>query len=227
MSVILLTGGTGGLGRAVTERFLEKGHQVVATVGPGHALDSRPNLEGYALDLLDEAGCRQLVADTVARKGGIDAAVLLVGGFAMGSIADTDFAGIEEQFRLNFQTAYQVVRPVFEQMLRQPDGGRIVLIGSRPAVLPAAGQHMVAYALSKSLLFSLSDILNAAGKEHNVVSTVVAPSTIDTPLNRKEMPDVDFSKWVNPADLAEIIEFVTVGAGRILREPVLKAYHKA
>ena len=228
MSTVLLTGGAGGLGRSITQQLLNSGHIVIATLEPGgYTLDAQPNLVTHELDLTDEAGCRSLVEEVAVDHGGIDAAVLLVGGFAMGEIAETDFAAIEHLFRLNFQTTYQIARPVFEQMCKQTAGGRFVLIGARPALVPSAGKNMVAYALSKSLVIQLSEILNAAGKDKNIISTVLVPSTIDTPTNRKAMPDVDPSDWVKPEHIAELVDFVTFGAGKMLRESVLKVYNKA
>lgn len=227
MSTILLTGAAGGLGRSVTKNLLGHGHRVVATLAPGTSLSPQENLITHELDLTDEAGCQALVRQVADAHSTIDAAVLLVGGFAMGSLADTDFAAIDQMYRLNFQTAYHIVRPVFEQMSRQVQGGRIVLIGARPALVPEAAQYMVAYSLSKSLVIKLSDIINAAGKDKNIISTVIVPSTLDTPANREAMPDSDPHDWVNPDDLAELISFVTFGPGHMLREPVLKAYNKA
>lgn len=228
MSTVLLTGGAGGLGRAVTQRLLNGGHTVIATLEPGgHSLPEHENLVTYELDLTDEAGCRALVQKLVVEKGGIDAAILLVGGFAMGSLAETDFSAIENLFRLNFQTTYQTVRPVFDAMSQQPNGGRFVLIGARPALVPSAGKHMVAYALSKSLVIQLSEIINADGKDKNIISTVLVPSTIDTPANREAMPDADPADWVKPDDIAALVDFVTFGSGQMLRESVLKVYNKA
>jgi NAD(P)-dependent dehydrogenase (short-subunit alcohol dehydrogenase family) len=228
MSTVLLTGGAGGLGRSITQNLLNSGHTVLATLEPGgHALDTQPNLVTYELDLTDEAGCQALVQKIAVEHGRIDAAILLVGGFAMGSITDTDFAAIDRMIRLNFQTTYQVARPVFEQMSQQAEGGRFVLIGARPALVPSAGKNLVAYALSKSLVIQLSEILNASGKDKNIVSTVLIPSTIDTPTNRKSMPDADPSNWVKPEDIAELIDFVVFGPGKMLRESVLKVYNKA
>ncbi|OZI06924.1 hypothetical protein BWI93_17470 [Siphonobacter sp. BAB-5385] len=227
MAIVLITGATGGLGRSVTQQFLQMGHTVVAAVRDPQSMPTQEGLHPYTLDVSDEQACRQFVENTVAEHGAIDVAVLLVGGFAMGTLLDTDYAAVEAQLKINFQSAYQVARPVFEQMSQQANGGRIVLIGSRPALDPTAGQHVVAYALSKSLVNSLADLINAAGKKKNVVATVVAPSTIDTPSNRKDMPDADFKTWINPAELAEMIAFVSLGAGKTLREPVLKAYGQA
>ncbi|GAB3263504.1 3-oxoacyl-ACP reductase FabG [Larkinella harenae] len=228
MSTVLLTGGAGGLGRSITQNLLNNGHNVVATLEPGgRSLEPQSNLVTHELNLTDEAGCRSLVEQVTADYGSIDAAVLLVGGFAMGSLEETDFSAIDHMIRLNFQTTYQMARPVFDQMSRQPDGGRLVLVGARPALVSSAGQHMVAYALSKALVIQLSEILNAAGKNKNVVSTVLVPSVIDTPANREAMPDANPSDWVSPDDIAKLVDFVTFGAGKMLREPILKVYNKA
>ncbi|GAA4445956.1 3-oxoacyl-ACP reductase FabG [Nibrella saemangeumensis] len=227
MSTILLTGGAGGLGRSVTNNLLSHGHRVITTLQPGSSLPAQENLITHELDLTDEAGCQAFVQQVAGEYGILDAAVLLVGGFAMGSLAETDFAAIDQMYKLNFQTTYQMVRPVFDQMSNQEQGGRIVLIGARPALVPEAAQHMVAYSLSKSLVLKLSEIINAAGKDKNIISTVIVPSTLDTPANRKAMPDADPHNWVSPDDLAELIAFVTFGPGHMLREPVLKAYNKA
>jgi len=101
----------------------------------------------------------------------------------------------------------------------------LVYIGARPAIEPAQGKNLVAYGLSKSLLFKLAEYLNEEAKGKNVTATVVAPSTLDTPLNRKTMPDTDPAIWVKPAALAEILEFVVSEKSSVLRESVLKVYN--
>jgi len=227
MPTILLTGGTGGLGRAVTRTLLQAGHRLIATYEAGHERPTAENLFPVEANLMDEARCQEVVEAAAAEHGSIDAAVLLVGGFAMGSLAGTEYAAVEAMIRLNFQTTYQLLRPLLAQMERQPAGGRIVLIGARPALLPEAGQYMVAYALSKGLVLHLAELVNATGTDKNIIATVIVPSTIDTPANRQAMPDADPHNWVSPEDLAELIHFVTFGPGQMLREPVLKAYNQA
>ena len=86
---------------------------------------------------------------------------------------------------------------------------------------------MIAYALSKSLVFKLAEFLNEDAKGKNVTATVVVPSTLDTPLNRKSMPDIDPDIWVKPSTLAEILEFVVNDKSSVLRETVLKVYNNA
>lgn len=144
----------------------------------------------------------------------------------MGNIATTGMADIRKQIALNFETAYHVAKPVFAQMKKQ-EQGRIVFIGARPALEPAKGKDLIAYGLSKSMLLILANYLNEEAKGTNVVTTVVVPSTLDTPVNRKAMPDIDPSNWVTPAALADILEFVVSEKSTVLRETVLKVYHNA
>jgi NAD(P)-dependent dehydrogenase (short-subunit alcohol dehydrogenase family) len=223
----LITGAAGGLGQAVTQKFLAEGYQVVATLGPHDSLPAHERLVCQTVDVTNEAACAQLVADTVARFGQIDAGLLLVGGFAMGRVSETGGAELEKMFAINFQTAYFMARPLFAQMMTQAGGGQIVLVGARPALLPAVGKDMMAYSLSKSLIFHLAELLNAAGKAHGVRATVVVPSTIDTPANRAAMPDAHFADWASPASIAELMALACSPTGAPLRETVLKVYNNA
>jgi NAD(P)-dependent dehydrogenase (short-subunit alcohol dehydrogenase family) len=109
----------------------------------------------------------------------------------------------------------------------QNNNGRIIFIGARPALNATQGKGLIAYGLSKSLLFKLAEFLNEDAKGKNVTATVVAPSTLDTPLNRKSMPDVNPDIWVKPSALAEILEFIVSDKSAPLRETVLKVYNNA
>ena len=82
----------------------------------------------------------------------------------------------------------------------------------------------LAYGLAKSLIFRLAELMNEEAKGHDVVTSVIVPSTIDTPANRASMPDADFSKWVTPEAIADVIYFYCSDAGAALREPVIKVY---
>jgi NAD(P)-dependent dehydrogenase (short-subunit alcohol dehydrogenase family) len=219
---IFISGASGNLGKATVEKFLAEGHQVIATVSPGKGLGFMANrLQTVEVDLANEKSVDATIQSVITKNKKIDAAVLLVGGFAMGGIKETDGAAIQKMINLNFETAYFCVRPLFIQMQMQ-GGGRIVLVGARPALKAADGKNMLAYALSKSLLFKLAEFLNAEGKLQNIVTSVVVPSTIDTPVNRNAMPDADFSAWVKPEVIAEVISFAINTPD--LREPVFKVY---
>lgn len=229
MPTIIITGANGNLGGAVTNEFLQKGYRVVATVmtdAMRKDLPQNPMLDSRVVDLGDEAAAAAFVADVIAQYGSVEGALLLVGGFAMGGIEATDIASIQQQIDLNFKTAYHVARPVFGHMTEKKKG-RIIFIGARPALEAGQGKDLIAYGLSKSLLFKLAEFLNAAAKGTNVTATVVAPSTLDTPLNRKSMPDTDPETWVKPAALAEILEFIVSDKSHPLRETVLKVYNNA
>ena len=229
MKTVIITGANGSLGSAVTNSFLAKDYKVIATVRKQEdlaGLASHPNLQIEVVDLTDEAKTESFVRKATEQHGSIDGALLLVGGFATGNIAATGSADVKKQITLNFDTAYHVSRTLFQHMIEK-NNGRIVFVGSRPALQASAGKNLVAYGLSKSLLFKLAEYLNAEAKGKNVTVTVIAPSTIDTEPNRKSMPDADFEKWVKPEALAEIMEFIVSGKGDPLRETVLKVYNNA
>jgi len=229
MKTVIITGANGNLGSAVTNSFLAKDYKVIATVRNEEGrkeLADHPNLEVEVIDLTDEAKTEEFIRYVIERHNSIDGALLLVGGFAMGNIAATRSENIKRQMSLNFDTAYHVTQPLFQHMMEQ-NKGRIVFVGARPALLASAGKNLVAYGLSKSLLFKLAEYLNAEAKGKNVTVSVIVPSTIDTEPNRKSMPDAEFEKWVKPEALAEIMEFIVSGNADPLRETVLKVYNNA
>jgi NAD(P)-dependent dehydrogenase (short-subunit alcohol dehydrogenase family) len=229
MKNVIITGATGNLGMAVTNLFLAEGYYVIATVTNAQAqqaLPAHPNLEVRVVNLIHEEEAASFVQDAITRHLQVHAALLLVGGFAMGNLKSTSGEDIKKQLALNFETAYNVARPVYEHM-REKGSGRLVFIGARPALRPADGKNLIAYGLSKSLLFKLAEYLNADAKGTDVTATVVVPSTLDTPVNRNSMPDADPNKWVKPEALAEILEFVVSDKALSLRETVLKVYNNA
>ena len=226
MKTAIITGAYGNLGQAVVRKFLDSGFYVIGTRIPTEPVSlelNGKNFETAVLDLMDEEQSRHFVEITIARHKQIDVAVLTVGGFAMGSIDETPIGDINQQIRLNFQTAYNIARPVFQQMMQQKQG-RIFLVGSKPGSDMRNSKGMVAYGLAKSLIFRLAELLNGEAKNTDVVTSVIVPSTIDTPQNRKSMPGADPSKWVKPEAIADAIFFYCSPEGAALREPVIKAY---
>ncbi len=226
MKIALVTGASGNLGQAVVKKFLAKNYHVTGTIIPGDTpgVDTEgKNFETAVVDLVEEETAQRFVESMSVKYGAIDVAVLTVGGFAKGTIISTKTSDIYKQFQLNFVTTYNVARPVFIQMMKQ-GRGRIFLIGSRPGLDMRNSGGMVGYGLGKSLIFSLAELMNDEAKANNVVTSVVVPSTIDTPENRVSMPKADFSKWVTPGAIAEIIYFHSSPEGSILREPVIKVY---
>lgn len=226
---IIITGANGNLGTAVTALFLSKGYKVIATVHNEEAKKNMPvhaHLQTEAVNLTSEDETAAFVQSAIATHHRIEGALMLVGGFAMGNIAATNIEDIKKQISLNFDTAYHVARPLVAHMLAN-GYGRLVFVGARPALQASAGKNMVAYALSKSLLFKLAEFINAETKGKNITATVVVPSTLDTAINRKSMPDANPGDWVKPEDLAGILEFICGDKSSPLRETVLKVYNNA
>jgi NAD(P)-dependent dehydrogenase (short-subunit alcohol dehydrogenase family) len=226
---VLITGANGGLGATTVKRFLDEGYKVIAVDQSGTHLGfaaAHDNFELKSVDATSEEAVSAFVEEVIELYDNIDGVLLLVGGFAMGDIHNTDGAALRKMFSLNFETAYFFARPLFRHMLEK-GYGRIVFVGARPALRAEQGKGAVAYSLTKSMLFHLADLLNATAKGKNVVASVVAPSTIDTPANRRDMPDADFSAWVDPGAIAGLFEFICSDAGNALREPVYKIYNNA
>ncbi|HEY9342718.1 MAG TPA: SDR family NAD(P)-dependent oxidoreductase [Hanamia sp.] len=224
----IITGAAGNLGQAVAKKFIDEGYHVIGTILTKSAANNftKNNFEAATLDLLNEESSQKLVNDIVEKHGGINVAVLTAGGFTMGNISSTKTSDIYKQYQLNFETAYNMARPIFTQMMKQ-NSGRLFFIGSRAGLEVSKGKGTIAYALSKSLIFRLAEILNAESKGKDVVTSVIVPSIIDTPQNREFMPEADFSTWVTPAQIADAIYFYASDEAAALREPVIKIYNKS
>ena len=229
MKTAIVTGASGNMGQAVIKKFIDEGYEVIGTVVPNDPVPMdfpSDKLDKVIVDLMNEDDSAKFVNDVTSKYGSVDAAVLTVGGFAMGSVAETKTSDIAKQYKLNFETAYNVARPVFTQMMKQ-NRGRIFIIGSKPGLSSVNSKGMVAYGLAKSLIFRLAELMNAEAKGTNVVVSVIVPSTIDTSQNRKSMPDADPAKWVKPEEIADVIYFYCTDAAIVLREPVIKVYNNS
>ena len=229
MKTAIVTGASGNMGQEVVKKFIAGGYKVIGTVIPNDPVPMdfpEDKLDKVVVDLMNEDDSAKFIATVVSRYGSIEAAVLTVGGFAMGSVAETKTSDIYKQYKLNFETAYNVARPVFAQMMQQ-NSGRIFIIGSKPGLSAVNGKGMVAYGLAKSLIFRLAELMNAEAKGKNVVVSVIVPSTIDTPQNRQSMPDAEPAKWVKPGAIADVIYFYCTDEAAVLREPVIKVYNNA
>ncbi len=227
----IITGGAGNLGRAVVKKFLESDYRVAVTLEPSIQVDDAfrtqsPDLDLYELDVTDELKATNFVKACAEKYGRIDAVVMLVGGFALGTISELSQASFEKMLRLNFYSALAIAKPSFEVMKAQKNG-RLIFIGARAGLDLKNGTYAVEYGLSKSLLFRLSELFNAEGNAEGVVSSVIVPSVIDTPANRASMPTANFDDWVKPEVIAESIAFLCSDAGGALRDTILKVYHNA
>jgi NAD(P)-dependent dehydrogenase (short-subunit alcohol dehydrogenase family) len=217
------------MGKAVIKKFLQEGYAVIGTVIPGDAavLDIEDiHFEKAIVDLGNQQDTEKFISSVIEKYITIDVAVLTVGGFAMGTIQETDTSEMARQISLNFETTYNIARYVFLEMIKQ-SSGRIFMTGSKPGLDAMYGSGMVAYSLGKSLVFRLAELMNIEAKGTNVVTSVIVPGTIDTPQNRKSMPDADFNKWVKTEDIAGIIHYYCTDEAKSISEPVIKLYNNA
>jgi len=229
MSSIIITGANGNLGLVVVKRLLNDGHHLIAGSGPSGAgiLPGNKQLEILKVDLLNEEAAKSFVESAIKKHPDVEAAILLVGGFAMGKLAETCKADLDKMINLNFYSAYHIVRPLLVHFLGRPQGGQFILVGSRPGLNAADGKDFFAYSMSKAMIFKLADSINVEGKDKGVSATVIVPSTIDTEVNRKAMPNADFSKWVPAENIADAISFSLSGTGAMLNDNVLKIYNRS
>jgi NAD(P)-dependent dehydrogenase (short-subunit alcohol dehydrogenase family) len=212
--VILVAGGTGGLGRAVSLAFLEEGARVVVTYRKQAEFDTLKNLavgnvsqlDGYDADVTDEADVGKLVEGIVARHGRLDAVVNAVGGYAGGvKLWELDTKVFDQMLALNLRSGYALARAAVRVMLKQGSGA-IVNVTAKAAIDHGAGAS--AYAASKAAAVAMLDCLAEDLKGTGVRVNSVLPSIIDTDANRKAMPDADFTKWPKPEDIARVILFL-------------------
>lgn len=226
---LIITGASGNLGRTITQRMLDLGYFVEGTLGPHDTPDfiEHDSLKAEKVNLLDETAAAAYVKKVSDHCDELSGAILLVGGFTPGGFKEADGAALSKMYKLNFETAYFIIRPLLEICEKQANGGKIILIGTRPALNPKEGENLVAYSLSKSLLFKLAELINEYGSSKGITASVIVPSTMDTPGTRASMPDADFSKWVPTDKVADTVEFLLSDAGSMLRETVIKIYNKA
>jgi NAD(P)-dependent dehydrogenase (short-subunit alcohol dehydrogenase family) len=212
--VVLVAGGTGGLGRAVSLAFLEEDARVVVTYRKQEELDTLKNLavgkgsqlDGFSVDVTNEAEVGKLVEGIVARHGRLDVMVNTVGGYAGGvKLWELDTKVFDQMLALNLRAGYALARAAVRVMLKQGSGA-IVNIAAKAAIDHGAGA--AAYAASKAAAVAMMDSLAEDLKGTGIRVNSVLPSIIDTEANRKAMPQADFAKWPKPEDIARVIVFL-------------------
>lgn len=221
---IIVTGADGALGSAVVKRLSAADYQVVAVVRPGKNVPQQANIHLYETDLSDDAAAAWLAQQVFDRYKSLHAFIMIAGGFSAGGFLETGKKELEKMISLNFETAYFLTRHTLPKALEQPFGCRYVFVGSKTALEPDSAKDAVAYALSKSLLFRLSEIVNAKGKFKNIVSSVIAPSIIDTPQNRRAMPQANHVDWISPDAIAQMIETLCSDSASTIRDTVIRMY---
>lgn len=223
--VVLVTGANGGLGTYVTQAFLDAGAAVIGTSRKIQQSDfNNPNFTALPAEISTREGAQVLVDQVVARFGKLDVLAHTVGGFAGGqSIADTDDATFQRMFDLNLNCVFHILRAAVPP-LRKTGTGRIIAIGSRAALEPGAG--VGAYSASKAAMVSLIRTVALENKDAGLTANAILPGTMDTPANRKAIPNADVSKWVQPDSVAELVVWLAGEAGKDVNGSVIPVYGK-
>ncbi|MGF1625641.1 MAG: SDR family oxidoreductase [Alphaproteobacteria bacterium] len=222
---VVVTGGAGALGRAVTQAFLAAGAYVHVPLHGSRdselAAESGDRLSTMpGVDLRDEAA----VARFYAALPELWASVHLAGGFAMGKLAETSADEFQRQVALNAVTCFLCCKAAAGRM---PGGGRIVNVAARPALEPRTGAGMVAYTAAKAAVAALTGALGEELVGAGILVNAIAPSIIDTPANRAAMPKSDPAKWVSPETLADAILFLASPGNTAVRGTVMTAYGRS
>ena len=222
--VVLVTGADGGLGTYVTQAFLDAGATVVGTSRKIRPSDfESANFTALAGEISTSSGAKSVVDRVVEHFGKLDVVAHTVGGFAGGqSIADTDDAMFQRMFDLNLNCVFYILRAAVP--LLRKTSGRVIAIGSRAALEPGAG--VGAYSASKAAMVSLIRTVAVENKDAGLTANVILPGTMDTPANRKAIPNADISKWVQPASVAKLVVWLAGEAGKDVNGAVIPVYGK-
>ena len=224
---VIVTGGTGALGGAVVQGFLEAGARVLATyVVEAEVAPFRERFAGQEARV-ELRRCDLRRADEVAALLGrvapdsLRAVVNLAGGYTWTRVADADDAALEHLLDLNLRTTFTVCRAA-APVLAAAGGGAIVNVSARAALQGEAGNGV--YGATKAAVLALTRSLSAELKEAGVNVNAVLPSIIDTPANRAAMPNSDPARWVAPADLAKVIVFLASDAAGAIHGAGIPVY---
>ena len=221
---IVVTGGTGALGRAVVGTLVKSGalcHVTYVHEAEAQSFPHKQNVTLHAVsDLADEATVGKLYAGVPK----LWASIHLAGGFAMSSVADTDKAKLMQQVEMNFIACFLCCRAAVKAMGQ--NGGRIVNVAARPGLEWRSGAGMIAYMSSKAAVAAMTVSLAEEVAKDGILVNAVAPSIMDTPANRKAIPDADFAAWPKVEEVAATIAFLASPDNAVTRGGIVPVYGK-
>jgi NAD(P)-dependent dehydrogenase (short-subunit alcohol dehydrogenase family) len=229
----LITGASGNLGRAVARAFLAAGARLVLVERHKDLLEQAfPDLLNMpdclltvCADLANTKDVETTVTQAIDRFGRIDALVHTVGGFRAGTpLHETPLDTLDFMMNLNAKTVFITNQAVIPYMMRQ-GSGRIINLAARPGL--QGRPNMAAYSASKAAVIRLTESAAAELKHNGINVNCVLPGTIDTPQNREAMPDADFSQWVRPESLADVILFLASDAARDIHGAAIPVYGRS
>jgi NAD(P)-dependent dehydrogenase (short-subunit alcohol dehydrogenase family) len=204
--VILVTGAAGVLGQAVIATLVARGEAVVAVDLAPMIPSAGQRLSVGGIDLADATAGAALIAQLTGTSGAgsLTGLVNVAGGFLWETVSEGGWASWERMYRINVQTAFEATRLALPAL--RSTRGAIVNVSA--AATARAGAGMGAYTAAKSAVSRLTEALAAEELTNGVRVNAVMPSVIDTPANRRDMPDADPSRWVSPSEIAEVVAFL-------------------
>jgi NAD(P)-dependent dehydrogenase (short-subunit alcohol dehydrogenase family) len=225
----LITGGSGGLGSAVTRAFLDAGWRVVVPLYDEAERERVPQHDRLVLeraDLFDPDSAAEIAglagADPDAPLAGV---VNLVGGFATGGrVHEMPIDDYEAQLRLNLRPTYLVCQAALPHLLAA-GGGANVCVSSRAALKPFAGA--AGYVVAKAAVLAFVDVLATEYRDDAIRVNAILPSVIDTPANRRSMPDADHARWVSPEQIASVVRFLCEDGSGVVSGAHVPVYGRA
>lgn len=229
-SVIVITGAAGNLGRAVAQAFAARGAQLALldlnVEGIEKTVEScqgAASAQAFSCNLVDRVSIESAIGDILERFGRIDVLANIAGGFTMGPlIQNTEDRDWDFMMNLNVRSVFNTCRAVIPAMLENGHGGRIVNVSARAATQGKG--RMGPYCASKAAVLTLTESMAAENRLDNINVNCILPGTIDTPQNRQSMPQADFSHWVPPEALADVVVFLASAGARCITGAAIPVY---
>jgi NAD(P)-dependent dehydrogenase (short-subunit alcohol dehydrogenase family) len=223
--VAWVTGATGALGRAVVAELAGRGARVVAAYRDAARLaDLRGHADAVRVDLGRRGSVDAAAEAIAARHGGLDVLVACAGGYSEAPLAATGDEDWAWNLEVNLTGAFRAIRAAWPHLQRS-GRGRVVTVATRPALRGEAG--LAAYASSTGALLRLTEVAAAEGLAGGVTANAVLPGIIDTPANRRDMPDADFSRWVAPEAIARVIAWLCSDDAAVVSGAAVPVYGRS
>jgi NAD(P)-dependent dehydrogenase (short-subunit alcohol dehydrogenase family) len=225
--VVLITGGTGALGRAITQSFVACKSAVISSYIDDSEIDRlepviKSSVQLIKSDISKEEEAKRLVSDTISKYGRIHILVNVVGGYLGGkTVAELDMKEWDLMMNMNLKSAFLISKHVLPHMLLSKYG-KIIHISSRTGL--RSGGYDSAYAASKSGLIRLIESISEEVKDSNINVNCIMPSIIDTESNRRAMPNADYTRWIGPVDLAKVVLFLCSEEARVITGASIPTY---
>jgi NAD(P)-dependent dehydrogenase (short-subunit alcohol dehydrogenase family) len=231
--VVMITGATGNLGRAVVRAFqTAEAKLILVARSEDHLQQAFPDMAdspnyylGNCADLTNPDDVAKAMKRAIDHFGEIDVLVNAAGGFRAGApLHETSLETWEFMLNLNARSVFITSQQVIPHMLQQ-GRGKIINVAARAAL--SGGAKMSAYSVSKSAVVRLTESMAAELKEDGINVNCILPGTIDTPQNRKAMPNADHDRWVKPEALADVILFLASEAARAIHGAAVPVYGRS